>query len=428
MVANTGSRILRLPHDVNRLRMSKERKPIANESDRVNILMVDDSADKLLAMESVLAPLGPNLVKAYSGEEALRILLKQDFALILLDVNMPGMDGFETAQMVRKRRSLEHIPIIFVTAMSTTDADVFKGYQFGAVDYILTPIIPDILRTKVGVFIELWKQRRELQSRAEALRVANEDLAERAQQLSVANRELESFCYTIAHDLRAPLRAMEGLTALLIEEHADGLDPGAQEYGMRIRAAASRMDQMIQELLSYSRLALMPIEPQPVQLSAIVRDALNQLTWHLENAKAEVKIGKIEHQVLGNDAILVQVLVNLISNAIKFVPQGKSPEIRIHEEIRGEAIRVWVEDNGIGIAQEHQDRIFRIFERLHGREHYAGTGIGLAIVEKSIARMNGRVGVDSSIGNGSRFWFELPAAANAAEFEVAVKAKELEPA
>ena len=408
--------------------MSREQKAVSNESDKVNILMVDDSPDKLLAIESVLEPLGPNLVKAYSGEEALRILLRQDFALILLDVNMPGMDGFETAQMIRKRRSLEHIPIIFVTALSTTDADVFKGYQFGAVDYILTPIIPDILRTKVGVFIELWKQRRELQSRAEALRVANEDLAQRADELSAANRELESFCYTIAHDLRAPLRAMEGLTALLLEEHADQLEPGAHDYGMRIRAAASRMDQMIQELLSYSRLALISIEPQPVQLSSVVRDALTQLAWHLENAKAEVKVGKFENRVLGNDAILIQVVVNLISNAIKFVAPGKNPEISIREEVRDGAVRVWVEDNGIGIAREHHDRIFRIFERLHGRENYAGTGIGLAIVQKSVARMNGRTGVESEVGGGSRFWFELPSDPSASNPELDVKAKELEPA
>src|SRR5262245_51668239 len=130
---------------------------IANSvEEQVNILMVDDSPDKLLAMESVLADLGQNLVKVSSGEEALRMVLKKEFALILLDVNMPGLDGFETAQMMRQRKSLEHVPIIFVTALSTTDSDVFKGYAFGAVDYILTPFVPEILRTKVGVFVDLW--------------------------------------------------------------------------------------------------------------------------------------------------------------------------------------------------------------------------------------------------------------------------------
>jgi response regulator RpfG family c-di-GMP phosphodiesterase len=135
----------------------------------VNILMVDDSPDKLLAMGSILDSLGINIVKARSGMEALRLLLKQEFAVILLDVNMPEMDGFETAGMIRQRPSLEHIPILFVTALSTTDSDIFKGYSFGAVDYVLTPILPEILRTKVGVFVELWKQRRALQHQAESL-------------------------------------------------------------------------------------------------------------------------------------------------------------------------------------------------------------------------------------------------------------------
>ena len=377
-------------------------------AEKVNILMVDDSPDKLLAMESVLESLGQNLVKVPSGEEALRILLKREFALILLDVNMPGMDGFETAQMIRKRKSLEHIPIIFVTALSTTDAEIFKGYQFGAVDYILTPIVPEILRTKVGVFVDLWKQRRELEARAEALRTANASLEERAQQLSTANRELESFCYTIAHDLRAPLRAMEGLTALLLEEHAEKLGPEAQDYGERIRGAASRMDQMIQELLSYSRLTLMSIQPQPVRLSRAVKDALGQVAWDLEQRKVELHVEKSNHQVLGNFAILVQVVVNLVANAIKFVEPEKTPLVTIYDEEKDGFVRVWITDNGIGIAQEHQGRIFRIFERLHGRETYSGTGIGLAIVEKAITRMNGRVGVESKAGEGSRFWFELP--------------------
>jgi two-component system, sensor histidine kinase and response regulator len=396
--------------------------------EKVNILMVDDSPDKLLAMESVLASLGQNLVKVFSGEEALRRLLKQDFALILLDVNMPGMDGFETAQMIRKRRSMEHIPIIFVTALSTTDAEVFKGYQFGAVDYILTPIVPEILRTKVGVFVELWKQRRELEARAEALRQANESLEERAKLLSAANRELESFCYTIAHDLRAPLRAMEGMTSLLLEEHAEKLDETAQDYGNRIRAAAARMDQMIQELLAYSRLSLMAIQSQPVRLSRVVKDVLTQMAWDLEQCKAQVIAKKSSHEVTGNYGIIVQVLANLISNAMKFVEPGKTPQIKIYDEERDGMVRVWVEDNGIGIAKEHQDRIFRIFERLHGRENYAGTGIGLAIVEKAITRMHGRVGLESEVGQGSKFWFELPICAPQPDTKETKEKTELTPA
>jgi signal transduction histidine kinase len=322
---------------------------------------------------------------------------------------MPGLDGFETAQMIRKRKALERMPIIFVTALSTTDADVFKGYAFGAVDYILTPIMPAILKTKVGVFVDLWKQRRELEVRAEALRQLNESLESRAKQLSAANRELESFCYTIAHDLRAPLRAMEGLTALLLDDLATNLNSNAREYGERIRDSAARMDQMIQELLSYSRLSLMEFQPQPIRVSRLMKDAVSQLAWDLEKRQAQVHIRKSRNQILGHYAILVQVLVNLISNAMKFIDPAKAPEVTIRDEKNDGFVRIWVEDNGIGIAPEHQSRIFRIFERLHGRESYSGNGIGLAIVEKAISRMNGKVGVESAPGLGSRFWFELPA-------------------
>ena len=332
-----------------------------SDQDKVNILMVDDSPDKLLAMESVLDDLGQNLVKASSGEEALRLLLKHEFALILLDVNMPGMNGFETAEMIRKRKSLEHIPIIFVTALSTTDADVFKGYAFGAVDYILTPFVPEILKTKVGVFIDLWRQRKELQQTAATLKELNESLETRAQQLSAANRELESFCYTVAHDLRAPLRAMEGLTTLLLEDYAEKLDESAQDYGERIRNSAARMDQMIQELLSYSRLTLMEFQPQPIRLSRLLKDSLSQLAWDLEKKGATVNLKRSNNQVLGHYTMLVQVMINLISNAVKFVKPEESPVVNIHDEIRGEFVRIWIEDNGIGIAPEHQTRIFRIF-------------------------------------------------------------------
>jgi two-component system, sensor histidine kinase and response regulator len=387
--------------------------PIHNTStesrdSKVNILMVDDSPDKLLAMESVLISLGQNLIKAHSGEEALRLLLKHEFALILLDINMPGLNGFETAEMIRKRQSLEHIPIIFVTALSTTDADVFKGYAFGAVDYILTPFVPEILKTKVGVFVELWKQRRELEARALALKNLNEHLEQRAGQLTLVNKELESFCYTIAHDLRAPLRAMEGLTSLLLEEHVAALNTSAREYCERIRGSAARMDQMIQELLAYSRLTLLEFEPQPVRLSRVVKDAVSQLAWDLEEKKAVLNIKRPSSQVLGHYTMLVQVVTNLVSNALKFVRPETPPIITIYDSIENSSARLCVEDNGIGIEPEHQQRIFRVFERLHGRDQYSGTGIGLAIVDKAVARMGGRVGVESAPGKGSRFWIELP--------------------
>jgi two-component system, sensor histidine kinase and response regulator len=382
-----------------------QKPPTSNET--VNILMVDDSPDKLLAMESILESLGQNLVKAHSGPQALRLLLKQEFAAILLDVNMPGMDGFETASLIRQRPSLEHIPILFVTALSTTDSDIFKGYSFGAVDYVLTPILPEILRTKVGVFVELWRQKRALQQQAETLLKLNQDLTLRADQLTAANKELESFCYTIAHDLRAPLRAMEGLTAALVEDFGSNLDEVGHESANRIRQSASRMDQMIQELLAYSRLSFVQLDLQPLRLDEIIKDAVSQIDFDLRQKKARLQVKRSRHRVLGHQPMLVQVVSNLLTNAVKFCADGITPEVVVREERRGDFVRVWIEDNGIGIAPEHCDRIFRIFERLHDRDKYSGTGIGLAIVQKAITRMGGRVGVESEVGRGSRFWFEL---------------------
>lgn len=377
-------------------------------NETVSILMVDDSPDKLLAMESVLDSLGPKLVKANSGQEALRLLLKEEFAVILLDVNMPGMDGFETAALIRQRQSLEHIPILFVTALSTTDSDIFKGYSFGAVDYVLTPILPEILRTKVGVFVQLWKQRRALQAQAESLQKLNADLTARAEELSEANRELESFCYTIAHDLRAPLRAVEGLTAGLVDDFGEHLDAAGHEQAGRIRAAAARMDQMIQELLSYSRLSFVQMDLLPIRLDDVIKDAVAQVDYDMRSHKARLQVKRSKHYILGHHAMLVQVVSNLLCNAVKFCAEGVTPEVVMREERRGDMVRLWVEDNGIGIAPEHCERIFRIFERLHSRDSYSGTGIGLAIVQKAVTRMGGKVGVESELNRGSRFWFELP--------------------
>ena len=374
---------------------------------KTSILLVDDSPEKLVALESVLADLNQNLVKATSGKEALRMLLHQDFAVILLDVNMPGMDGFETAALIRQRKNSEYTPIIFVTAISTSEALMYKGYAYGAVDYLFTPVIPEVLRSKVTVFVELEKKTQQIRRQAEQLGDLNRSLRQRAAEIEGINKELESFSYTISHDLRAPLRAMQGLSNALIEDYGHCLDSAGQDYARRIASAASRMDALIQDLLEYSRLSRAQLEMKPVNLEALVDDLLTEYQEEIRQRQASITVQRPLPEVMGHATTLMQILNNLISNGMKFVAPGVPPQISIRSEAHNGWVRVWVEDNGIGIAPEHHDRIFRVFERLHVSEVYPGTGIGLAIVHKAVERLGGRIGLESGVGAGTKFWLDL---------------------
>lgn len=235
-------------------------------------------------------------------------------------------------------------------------------------------------------------------------------VAERTAQLRASNAELESFSYSVSHDLRAPLRAMQGFANALLEDYADRLDAAGQDYARRIATAAGRMDTLIQELLAYSRLGRTRITLGPVSLAAVVETAVAQCEAELDRTQAHLEVVAPLPEVIGHRSTLVQVVLNLLTNALKFVAPGVMPRVRVWAEPRGERVRLWVEDNGIGIAPEHQGQIFRVFERLHGIESYPGTGIGLAIVRRGVERMGGRTGVLSALGAGSRFWVELPRA------------------
>ena len=235
-------------------------------------------------------------------------------------------------------------------------------------------------------------------------------VAERTAQLQETNQELEAFTYTISHDLRAPLRTMQGFAQALQEDYTDKLDSVGQEYIQYITEGAVQMDTLIAELLAYSRLSRAQIQMQKVDLTDVVEEALKQLSKELQEQQAQVTVAKPLPPVMAHRSTLVQIVTNLLSNAMKFVQPGIQPKVKIYAEEQQDSIQLSILDNGIGIAPEHQERIFRVFERLHGVEIYPGTGIGLAIVRKGLERMGGRAGVESQSGTGSRFWIALPKA------------------
>ena len=258
------------------------------------------------------------------------------------------------------------------------------------------------------------RAQRETESRRRAeqeVRELNADLerrvAQRTAQFQDTIEELRAFTYSVAHDLRAPLRHIHGFTQLLIGAAADD---ASREHARRIMAASEGMDALIKDLLAYSRLTLDEIKVAPVPLDTVLALAGARVERELSRRKARLEVSGPLPTVLGHEASLVQAATNLIANALKFSAPGVEPLIRVTAEARGTRTRLWVEDNGIGIAPEHLERIFGVFQRLHKVEDYPGTGIGLAIVRRALSRMNGTAGAESEPGKGSRFWIELETA------------------
>ncbi len=249
----------------------------------------------------------------------------------------------------------------------------------------------------------LQRAQDELSGHADALEGL---VAERTSELTSTNQQLEAFIYSIAHDLRAPLRAMQGFSTLLLEEIGPGLSDTGKSYARRINGSAQFMDALLLDLLAFSRVSQQRIELGPVDLATVVESVLARLRESIEEKCARVERPGPWPCVLAHELTLTQMLVNLISNALKFLGPNAAPVLRLHTEEAGPFLRIWVEDNGIGIDPAHQEQIFRPFTRLNG-ETYPGTGIGLAIVQKGAERMGGRAGVESVPHQGSRFWFEL---------------------
>ena len=366
----------------------------------VSILLVDDHPANLLALEAILAHLGQNLVTASSGEEALRHLENAEFAVVLLDLRMQGLSGFETAKLIRSRENSRYTPIIFLTAHESDEFPVREAYALGAVDYLVKPLVPEILRAKVAVFVELFQKSEQLKRQAV-------DLKRTAAELARSNRELDQFASAASHDLKEPLRKTRIYLGLLSERYRDHLDEKALEYLDHSLECAGRMQTLVNDLLTYARLGSLGKTLEPVDCQVAFDQAVANLESLIRERAAVVRALTPLPTVRGRLSELVQLFQNLIENGIKF-QRSVEPTVHVAAQRKGGEWVIGVRDTGIGIDMQYADRIFIIFQRLHGTKEYPGTGVGLAICKKVVEHLGGRIWVESEPGKGATFYFALP--------------------
>jgi signal transduction histidine kinase len=450
---------------------------------KANILMVDDHPENLVALEAILDRLGQNLVRATSGTEALRCLLNQDFAVILLDVQMPGMDGFETATLIRQRARSAHTPIIFITAINRSENHVSRGYSLGAVDYLFKPIEPEILISKVAVFVCLFKKTQEVKWQAQQLEAANQELEteiksrKRAEELlrhahaqleikvqertvelaraneslkaeiaervrteealqqakeaaEVANRAKSDFLSMVSHELRTPLTSVLGFAKIIKKKLESTIFPEIPTEDRKIQKAirqvgdnidiivseGERLTTLINDVLDLTKLEAGKIEwkAQPISVAQIIEQATAATLALFEEKRLEL-IKDIEGQlpeIVGDRDRLIQVVINLISNAVKFTEKG-SVTCRVTRT--DNAIAVTVIDTGIGIAEADQPLVFERFKQIGDTltDKPKGTGLGLPICKQIVEHHGGILWVESELGKGSNFSFTLPITAGA---------------
>ncbi|MHB8629582.1 MAG: sensor histidine kinase [Aggregatilineales bacterium] len=418
--------------------MLREARSVSEVSTRVNILLVDDRPENLFALEAALNDLDENLVKANSGEQALRCVLNQDFAVILLDVQMPSMDGFETAGLIREREKSRLTPIIFLTAFDKNDEQILRGYSTGAVDFLFKPIMPGILRAKVNTFVDLYRKTQEVEAQARQIRQATYALQEahdklemrvkeRTADLEAANEELIRFTYIVSHDFRAPLINLKGFAAELasaietIQEQISGLPGLPEEQGTVvvkalekdipealhfIAVAVDRLDHLTNAILRLSRLGRRELNFERIDMNALVKTILDSLAHQIRQQQVAINVGQLPEAIADRTA-MEQIMANILNNAVLYLCPDRPGQIEITGENSAKEAVFHVRDNGRGIAEEDNHKIFEPFRRA-GKQDVPGEGMGLAYVLALVRRHGGRIWYTSQPGVGTTFSFSIP--------------------
>jgi PAS domain S-box-containing protein len=490
------------------------------KTDKSVILLVDDKPANILALEGLLEAKDRILLRATSGEEALKMTLHKDIDLIILDVQMPDMDGFEVAQILQTNKRTRDIPLVFATAENKEHKFMMKGYDEGAFDYLFKPLDPEIVNAKVTVLLKLQMQRKELVEKNESLqksallinnsadiigiidatsfrieemnnafttllgytpdevkgaiftsffedgeydliqelglqnkdrlsfdtrilskdhsikwlqwkvvvkdgkwfvnarditelkqadekiRELNHTLQANILQLQASNKELESFSYSVSHDLRSPLRAMSGYSKILEENYQPILDEEAKRLLGNIRSNAARMGVLIDDLLEFSRLGRKALQKSDLDMGNLVKTVLMELNKSNSHPQ-HIHVQDLPH-IDADHGLIRQVWENLISNAIKYSSKKEKPEIEIGANCTETSVTYYIKDNGAGFDMKYADKLFGVFQRLHKPTEFEGTGVGLAIVHRIITRHGGRVWADAKRNEGATFYFSLP--------------------
>lgn len=419
----------------------------AHKSD-IKILVVDDREDNLFSIETILEKDGYNIIKATSGRAALKILLHQhDFTLILMDVQMPDMNGFETASLIYQRERLKHIPIIFITAHNQGEEKMYEGYKLGGVDFIYKPINPELLRFKVSVFADLYKKNhqlmlqekkltavnvnleKEIEERKineEKIKLLNQQLVENNEHLRSTIEELDRFAYVASHDLQEPLRKIMLFSDKILTRFHNKIDKEADVYFQKIVKASERMQHLVNDLLKFSKHTNDVYGFEKTDLNEVLIDVLSDIEHHIQKKEAKIYTDTLP-VVWAVPSQIRQLFQNIINNSLKFTKEGFVPEVYIKsEKVEGSKLdgvskeleshtfyKIYIRDNGIGFDPKYSEDIFVVFKRLHSYHEFEGTGIGLSICKKIMDKHGGFIKAESIPNEGSTFIITFPEKHNA---------------
>lgn len=419
------------------------------------ILIVEDSPTQREMLKHTLEAQGYAVFTATNGKEAWARFRDYAPTLVITDIIMPEMDGYALCRAIKSANDISRtVPVVLLTSLSDP-RDVIAGLECGADSFVGKPFAEDYLLSRIrhvianrdlparaddGRGIEIEHEGRRHLITAERPQMLNlllsvyevavrrnEDLIQtqaklrklngeleqkvrdRTRKLEESNRSLETFCYSIAHDLRAPLRGIQGYVNIIREEYASQLDASAQDYAARACVAAGRMDRMISDLLAYGRISHGEAPMRQVDLREEFRQILADMADQIKAKNADVTLEVAATHAWASRILLTQIMLNLLGNSLKFIRPEVKPRILLRAEREDDRVKITVSDNGIGIAPVYREKIFNIFEKAHTEPSYPGTGIGLAIVQKAIERMGGAIRMDDAPGGGARFTFDLPA-------------------